>query len=65
MTLSHYKSYTILTVGLSRYIYRPGQEVPGYRESNTHAPGWAGTLRESREWINEDIKRQKAVVTAA
>ena len=60
MTVTTYKGYTILQVGLSRYIYRPGEEVPGYRESKADAPGWGGTQREAREWVNRDLAGVKA-----
>lgn len=52
-----YKGYTILQQGLSRYIYRPGEQVPAYRESKAGAAGWGGTQREAREWVNADLRK--------
>lgn len=61
MTTTTYKGYTILQVGLSRYIYRPGEEVPGYRERGAGAAGCEGTQRETREWVNADLRKAVTV----
>lgn len=73
MTTTTYKSYTIKTVGISRYIYRPGQIVPQRKapENATlvtvagtdllsvgYAPGYAQSMAAAKRWINEDIKKR-------
>lgn len=56
MTLSTYKGYTIETVGISQYIYRPGHQLTERNERN-YAPGYAQSMAAAKRWINEDIKR--------
>lgn len=53
MTISTYKKYTIETVGISRYIYRPGASLSNY------APGYEQSLAAAKRWINEDIKKRE------
>ena len=40
-----YKGYTIKTIGISRYIYRPGE---------TEYSGYAQSIAEAKRWINND-----------
>jgi hypothetical protein len=51
MTLSKYKGYTIRTVGISQYIYRPGVVMP----TTTYPPGYAQSMAAAKRWINEDL----------
>lgn len=56
MTTATYKAYTIRTVGLSHYIYRPGvHPIPG------DSDGYAQSLAATKRWINEDVKHQAKV----
>lgn len=70
MTTSTYKCYTIKTVGISRYIYRPGQILPQRKapQNSTlvtvsgtdlisigYAPGYAQSMAAAKRWINKDI----------
>lgn len=55
MDTSFYKCYSILTVGLSRYVFRPGQVVP--LRDYAGSPGYAQTLAGAKEWIRQDISK--------
>lgn len=54
-----YKGYTIRSVGLSHYIYRPGQAIPGDPE-NYAAPGYAQSMAAARRWVNADLQKKRA-----
>lgn len=48
MTTQTYKGYTIETIGISRYIYRPDN-------ASTCSDGYAQSLAEAKRWINNDL----------
>jgi len=52
MTLNRYKGYTIRTVGISHYIYRPGTSLP----TTQYPPGYAQSMAAAKRWVNADIK---------
>jgi hypothetical protein len=52
MTTTTYKGYTVRTVGLSQYIYRPGTFTPG---TKLYPPGYAQSMAAAKRWINEDL----------
>lgn len=51
MKVTIYKGYAIETVGISRYIYRPGAEVKALSSD-----GYAQTLAEAKRWVNSDLE---------
>lgn len=60
MSTSTYKGFTIRTVGISRYIYRPGQydsdsSADRSRSDITAAAGYAQSMEAAKRWINAQI----------
>lgn len=59
MSTSTYKGFTIRTVGISRYIYRPGQYDSGAAEkvwsADNPAAGYAQSMEAAKRWINEQL----------
>lgn len=51
-----YKGYIIRTVGISRYIYRPGNQ--GILSTIASADGYAQSMTAAKNWINEDIRQR-------
>lgn len=56
MTTTTYKGYTILVIGLSHHIHRPGYGD----HPQAYAPGYAQSMAAAKRWINEDIKEQRS-----
>lgn len=58
MSITTYKGFTIRTVGLSKYIYRPGQYDSNTAEkvwdASNPVAGYAQSLAAAKRWINEE-----------
>lgn len=54
-----FKGYTIRVVGLSHYIFRPGQVVPERRSSLASAAGYAQSMAASKRWIRGDQRGEQ------
>jgi hypothetical protein len=55
-----YKGFTIKTVGISRYIYRPGQYDSGAEKvwrANNPVAGYAQSMEAAKRWINAQIAK--------
>ena len=60
MTTTTYKGYTIVNVGISQYIYRPG------RDRATPEDGYAQSFEAAKRWVNEDlVKRNESAYRGA
>lgn len=49
-----YKGYTIETIGISRYIYRPDNNC----HYNEASDGYAQSVAEAKRWINNDLSNK-------
>lgn len=59
MSITIYKGFTIRTVGLSQYIYRPGQydsDAAAEKAWNAANPvaGYAQSMSAAKRWINQE-----------
>lgn len=60
MTTTTYKGYTIVNVGISQYIYRPGRIT---RKDIGKLPaglsdGYEQSLTAAKRWVNKDLVKQ-------